>query len=304
MREECEIVRESAGFELFDALIERAADPVVVVDATGTIRLVNAGAERAIGWSVSVVKGRSLADHCVLDKEELQPHALFARASRERSTRFSCEVRGTKGKRRWARFLAEPIGKAWGLLLVVEAVSSISSFDQEAGDAFDYEISIAMESFGELLQVSRLGLATFRAEGGARCFEVLRSRDDPCPDCPVMRSTGEPWPRSIARQQRNEQSIEITTAELVGPSKARIRVRRLGLGDLRAARELHVRELAARASLSPSEENVFQLLVQGDSPLAIAEAVGVTERTVKFHQANLLQKLGLESRFELLRLFS
>ena len=287
------------SFDIFNAFIERATDPLVVLDAGGTVRLLNSSAERALGWSSAAVRGKRLGELCLLEGEELQPLA----AEEPRSRRFSCEIRCSEGRRLWARFFAEPIGSSEGLLLAVEAVSSIGACAHEEGDVLDYEISTAAQSFGELMQVARLGMATFRAEGGMRCFEEFFDRKDPCDECPVLRSASEGWPRSVARR-RNGNAIEVATAELVGPSRARVRLRSLGDRELRATHELRVSELSTRAALSPSEENVFRLLVQGDSPVVIADALGVTERTVKFHQTNLLRKLGVDSRFDLLRLLA
>jgi DNA-binding CsgD family transcriptional regulator len=48
---------------------------------------------------------------------------------------------------------------------------------------------------------------------------------------------------------------------------------------------------------------VLDLLLLGRSLGEIATALQITPRTAKFHQANLLEKLGADSRFDLLRLF-
>ncbi len=51
-------------------------------------------------------------------------------------------------------------------------------------------------------------------------------------------------------------------------------------------------------SLSDREWQVLQLLAKGRSNLAIAEELGVSESTVKFHVSAILGKLGAESRTE------
>lgn len=51
-------------------------------------------------------------------------------------------------------------------------------------------------------------------------------------------------------------------------------------------------------SLSDREWEVLQLLAKGRSNLAIAEELGVSESTVKFHVSAILGKLGAESRTE------
>lgn len=71
-------------------------------------------------------------------------------------------------------------------------------------------------------------------------------------------------------------------------------------GLLRDRRE----RLMSDARLSAREREVLELLLLGRTHSDIGAALGITERTSKFHQANLLQKLGAESRLDLMRLFS
>ncbi|MCZ7680735.1 MAG: helix-turn-helix transcriptional regulator [Sandaracinaceae bacterium] len=60
--------------------------------------------------------------------------------------------------------------------------------------------------------------------------------------------------------------------------------------------------LAARAGLSQREQDVFELLVLGRSLVEISTVLGITTRTVRFHQANVLAKLSADSRLDLMRL--
>ncbi len=62
-------------------------------------------------------------------------------------------------------------------------------------------------------------------------------------------------------------------------------------------------ELAAEMQLSAREREVLDLLLLGRSTDEIGVALQITARTAKFHQANVLQKLGAESRNELMRIF-
>jgi DNA-binding NarL/FixJ family response regulator len=50
--------------------------------------------------------------------------------------------------------------------------------------------------------------------------------------------------------------------------------------------------------LTPREQDVFQLLVQGASNRQIAQSLTITENTVKTHVHNILEKLELHSRSE------
>lgn len=57
------------------------------------------------------------------------------------------------------------------------------------------------------------------------------------------------------------------------------------------------------AKLTSRECEVLELLLLGRTHEEIGRAMGMTARTAKFHQANILQKLGAESRLDLVRIF-
>lgn len=56
--------------------------------------------------------------------------------------------------------------------------------------------------------------------------------------------------------------------------------------------------------LSKKESEVFGFLVQGKSNKVIAAKMFISERTVKFHCANIYHKFGVENRISLLLKFS
>jgi PAS domain S-box-containing protein len=62
-----------------------------------------------------------------------------------------------------------------------------------------------------------------------------------------------------------------------------------------------IERLGERAGLTARERDVLGLLVLGRTLEEIGTTLVVSRHTVKFHQANLLEKLGAESRFDLLR---
>ncbi|MBV1859834.1 MAG: LuxR C-terminal-related transcriptional regulator, partial [Nannocystaceae bacterium] len=54
------------------------------------------------------------------------------------------------------------------------------------------------------------------------------------------------------------------------------------------------------SELTPREGEILRLLLDGRKTVGMAETLQVTPRTVKFHVANLLRKLGFTSRLALL----
>lgn len=65
--------------------------------------------------------------------------------------------------------------------------------------------------------------------------------------------------------------------------------------------EAKVAKAAEGHGLSERERQVLQLLLRGHRVEDIAATLAIAPRTVKFHQANVLQKLGADSRMDLLR---
>ena len=72
-------------------------------------------------------------------------------------------------------------------------------------------------------------------------------------------------------------------------------------GELWAGRELLTRTLGTLAapSLTEREREVLDLLSGGLSNRAVAERLGITERTVKAHVPNLFDEYGVKNRTEL-----
>lgn len=66
---------------------------------------------------------------------------------------------------------------------------------------------------------------------------------------------------------------------------------------------IRLEQIVARYALSPREREVFELLLYGFMADEIAHKLGVSARTVKFHQTNVLSKLDADSRLDLFRLF-
>ncbi|MFW6067281.1 MAG: LuxR C-terminal-related transcriptional regulator [Myxococcota bacterium] len=72
-----------------------------------------------------------------------------------------------------------------------------------------------------------------------------------------------------------------------------------GLGDLIMQR---MKRLAKEAQLTKRETEVLDLLMLGRNTEEIALVLDISPRTAKFHQSNVLRKLGADSRAELVRL--
>jgi two-component system response regulator NreC len=65
--------------------------------------------------------------------------------------------------------------------------------------------------------------------------------------------------------------------------------------------EPRTEQLASPDPLTPRETDVLKLIVQGYTNRQVGEELGISVRTVEGHRANLLEKLGLRTRVELVR---
>ncbi len=91
-------------------------------------------------------------------------------------------------------------------------------------------------------------------------------------------------------------------AEVLDSERARVRMMRIPTEAVASIHESKVRHLAEQAHLSDRERDVLKYLLMGRTLGEIATILDISPSTVKFHQANVLEKLGAESRGDLLRL--
>jgi FixJ family two-component response regulator len=76
------------------------------------------------------------------------------------------------------------------------------------------------------------------------------------------------------------------------------------IGRDQAARQQHARNADLRRryeSLTPREHEVFRFVVSGMLNKQIADEIGATERTVKFHRGHIMRKMQVNSLAELVR---
>jgi DNA-binding CsgD family transcriptional regulator len=280
------------------SIAEQAGLPALLLGGRGDLLLVAPAAERALGLGFDNV-GRDWIERYVA------PHAVpsarwhLDKALSGALRKLELTLRSAQGLT-LARFDAHPIGRddEAGLLLVLERLLPIAR--EETPADYDYEVgAIATGGFG-LKQLLRLGAETENPQGA--CFQVLHGRSEPCEGCPLAnREAGARSGTLVRPRPPHEYVITVVSAQADG-DEARVSVRTLGMSSLAAVLQAKLDELASRASLSKRERSVFGYLMDGRAVEEIANELQISPRTVKFHQANLLQKLGADSRTDLMRL--
>jgi FixJ family two-component response regulator len=71
---------------------------------------------------------------------------------------------------------------------------------------------------------------------------------------------------------------------------------------LRAVRAAEAERAARVARLTPREHEVLEMVVQGRLNKQIAADLGIAEKTIKVHRARMMQKLGVRTIADLVRL--
>ena len=167
---------------------------------------------------------------------------------------------------------------------------------------------------GRLLSASGYGITLY---GSGE--ELLARIHDIVPDCCILLDLDMPGLDGLALQEQLMQQAPLLPVVFLsghGDIKASVRAMKAGAVDFLekplngtilleaigrslqravARREEFERNHAARirlASLTPREVEVLQLLVRGTLNKQIAHALGTSERTIKAHRHNLIEKMG------------
>jgi PAS domain S-box-containing protein len=283
--------------------MERVEDPILVFDRSGRVLALNAALERMLGWSREDILGRAWSELYPSDEE---PHLAMA----------------------WLRSGAEGVGRrielpartgSGAIVTLVMNIAHIGTGEQAAAvgtviasraqeplalpcaehDEY-YEISSQSGTVGTLRYLwspRRVDADTV----GQPCYVGLYGRTEPCVHCPAF-TDGKPGEvRSGVVQLGNVDGFGLVTAEFT-EQRVRVNVRRISRGEVNELVRARIDLLAEEGGLSGRERSVLALLIEGKSADDIGEALGISPRTAKFHQTNILQKLGVDSRLDLFRL--
>lgn len=293
-------------FSIASALCERHERPTALFDRDGRVLLINRAMEGALGLSRFEVEGKSWVETCVPREARVHAQRWLSEAVRGAIQRHCTTAVTKSGVVLTVEFDFSLLGGGSSQALLASAIR----VEQQqlwqltgSGRQLEYEVATA-EDFGALRRVS-LGGAPLHMSRSARCFSVVHGLEQPCAHCPLRRDRNEPWPRYAVRASGvagKDLEFEVTVAERLNEALARIRLCTLSEAVLTAMHQAKLRQLAERANLSLREHEIMLQLMTGRSIDEIAEVLGITPRTVKFHQANLLQKLGADSRVDMLRL--
>lgn len=185
----------------------------------------------------------------------------------------------------------EAIRESLRLLLYA---SDIRSFSYESADAFLAEKEPA--SFDCMLLDIRMP-----GTDGLELFQILRDRKVAYPVIFITGHGDIPLAVSAIKQGAFDFLTKpFMEGELLNKVHAAIKHYRAEQEQL-----LEVQELGSRVdSCTPRERDVMKLLARGLSNKGIAEALGISHRTVEIHRAHVMEKMSADSLPTLVRMIT
>jgi PAS domain S-box-containing protein len=289
----------------WEDLVSRHArtQPAMVVDADSRVRFANERMQGVLGWRSDELHGEGL-DACVPERDRPQARKLLKSgltgAASEGELHFV--TRGGRRLRMHVKLTPERKGRSRGLVVVAADVKEATETAEAIGDC-TMEVSRVGARLGriEALRFMDQGHDPRRHIGGA-VRELLESIGAPAAASAVDSVLqGRAAEASAAALPTSERSFRLVTARAIDDRTARVVVRCFDARHLSDLVDAKLARVAESCGLSDRERQVLQLLLRGRGLADIATMLEIAPRTVKFHQANVLQKLGADSRFDLLR---
>lgn len=167
-------------------------------------------------------------------------------------------------------------------------------------DARDYVVRASGESRGRLLSVDGDPSA---AGVGERCFERFFAASEHCHGCPVFDESprAERW--AVVKHCARGHFLELVRVKPVGARALSVRTQHIDDAITRAIVRTKLDCICDDARLTERERQILRLLLVGEDSSQVAKRLSISDRTVRFHQTNLMRKLGVDARSELTRLF-
>jgi DNA-binding CsgD family transcriptional regulator len=278
--------------------------PALIVDGGGRVRFMNGPMEKLLGRRVDELSTTRWLALCAQPGESSAVKHLLGAALRGEATGGDLPLVTREGRRitMHAELSRETRGRRRGLVVVSQGVQEVAQGSNLAGDCWCEVERVAdgggMVTLVRFLDPGRDGLAYV----GRPVEELLEHLS-----CgPAMRWIGEvladrATDASEVLLPEADDEFRVVTAESVDDRTVRVKIRYLAMRMLPELVDAKSARTAGERALSERERQVLTLLLRGRGVEDIATMLEIAPRTVKFHQANVLQKLGADSRLDLLR---
>jgi DNA-binding CsgD family transcriptional regulator len=190
------------------------------------------------------------------------------------------------------------------MMVMVDAVASGLSMPLVPSIGVLYEVSVDGQGRPERLIRALSSERLHKVDTTVPCYRGLHGYDRPCTHCPVN-ALGKENPATVVRLESHTPfKAQLLTARRVRDDVASVNIIPVDQAVYGGLVQARIEALGARGKLTERERHVLALLLMGRTLDDVAAAEGITARTAKYHQQNLLRKLGAESRTDLFRLLS
>ena len=190
------------------------------------------------------------------------------------------------------------------MMVMVDAVAAGPSLPLAPALGMLYEVSIDGEGRPERVLRALSSERLHKIDTSVPCYRGLLGKDRPCEDCPVTRLAKQASATTVRLLSHSPFQAQLVSARRVREDVATVNAIPLDEGIYSGLVQARIDALSAKGKLTERERHVLALLLMGRTLDDVAEAEGITARTAKYHQQNLLRKLGAESRTDLFRLLS
>lgn len=284
-------------------LADRGHEPLLALDASGTVRVATSATQKLLERARGELVGRHLRD--IVKAASGTALESFLGCTRVAPTPRLARATALDGVGHELSVLLdiEPLANGrTGFLCSILSVQPARTF---TGQDLDYEVAIRDGKPGAVRRIAYLGGAAAASELTDRvCFELICGLPAACPQCPAQVVAAEEVGSEHTSIRHDAGTYRISTAVRTDLHLVHVRRRHLRTDHLRDAQSARIDQLSRDATLSQREREVLEQLLLGAATDEIAMVLGISPRTVKFHQTNLLNKLGADSRVDLLRVLA
>ncbi len=274
------------------------------MDGAGRVRFVNAPMEKLLGRRLDELSSARWLAPCVQPGSAASVRRLLGAGLRGDTSKGDVPLLTREGKRITVHVELSPTtgGRSRALIVAAVGVREIQATETGADDCW---CEVSRGAAGGALVTSLRFLDPERDSSkhvGRPIDELLGQLS--C--APAMR-----WVREVLADDAHHASdvllpetddaFRVVAADALDRNTARVTVRTLEARFLSELVDAKAARTASDHALSERERQVLALLLRGRGVEDIATMLEIAPRTVKFHQANVLQKLGADSRLDLLR---
>jgi DNA-binding CsgD family transcriptional regulator len=185
--------------------------------------------------------------------------------------------------------------KQFVFAVVLEATAQKSAAPVSPVHGVTYEVTLG-EATPRVIRGSQ------RLSSQEPCWQQMFGRATECPGCPVRRLDAHGAAVGVVPIAAPAFKVAIAFAERRTPRVVAVTTFELDEKLYRQVVSARIDNIAAACRLSGRERDLLPLLLEGRSLSEAAERTGITERTLRYHQQNLLRKVGVNSRQGLCRL--